>query len=72
MARFDKYGRVERDSIESSPNNGDFSEFIFGLIYYIIAGLIFYFYAWDEFGLGWAILYSGLWPLSVPLIWLIN
>lgn len=72
MARFDKYGRVERSSIGSSPDNDDFSDFIIGLFFFIIAGLIFYFYAWDEFGLGWAILYSWFWPISVPLMWLIR
>lgn len=75
MAQFDKYGRVKRSSLGSSSSSfdsDDIFECIGMIVYYIIAGLIFYFYAWDEYGLGWGIVYSLFWPISVPLMWYLN
>ncbi len=46
-----------------SPGNSD-CEWVATLIYYIVAFIVFFVYAYDEFCLGAAILYSLFWPFG--------
>ena len=69
MGNFDDIKPGSLVSLESSSGNG---EWIFGIIHYIVAAIVFLAYAKARFSLGIAILYSLFWEFGLIISLICN
>lgn len=51
----------------SNPNEDDWGPLVFEIATFIISICVFFFYAYDEFGVLPGILYSVFWPFAIPI-----
>lgn len=51
----------------NSSEDGGFGEFIGGMVILLVGAGVFFFYAKEEFGTLWGILYSLFWYMTIPV-----